>query len=226
MWKLLKAELIYDRYVIGISFSLVLIISVIFLVLGGSNLSKSVPAYRAVLFCSAAIVWLTALVKLQKEKRERMQALIPLTPGAVSLSRQLYLILFWTAIASIYLLCNWIVIGNRLGLPDVAALGSISGMVLLANACTHLQKDLRYLFTGKLAKLILSVLFFILICTGYFIFSLSVMSFEVRPEFDSLRKGIRTLFFSEWSAFCLLILGLGFSFLDHWVFKKRKTYLE
>jgi hypothetical protein len=226
MWKLLKAEFIYDRFVIGIGFSLVLTVSVVFLLLGGSDLPKSIPAYRAVLFCSAAIVWLTALVKLQKEKRERMHSLVPVTRHTTGLSRQLYLILFWSVIASLYLLCNWIVKGNRLGPADLLVLASITGMVLLANALTFLQKDLRYLFTGKFAKLILSVLFFILICAGYFIFIISVMSFEVRPSFDALRIEMRTLFFSGWGALFLSILGLGFAALDHWVFLKRKTYLE
>ena len=226
MWHLLKAEFKYDRFIIGIGFSLVITVSVVFLVLGGSDLPKSVPAYRAVLFCSAAIVWLSTLIKLQKEKRERMNSLVPLTRHAMGLSRQLYLICFWTVISCLFFLSNLIVKGSRFGLTDLAALVSLTGMVLLANAFTFLQKDLRYLFTGKFAKFILSVVFFILICSGYFIFIISIMSFDVRPSIDALRIGIRTFFSSGWGALCLLMLGIGFSVLDHWIFLKRKTYLE
>lgn len=226
MWKLLKAELKYDRFMIGISLNLVMIVSVAFVLFGGSDLPKSIPAYRAVLVCSAAIVWLTALVKLQKERRERMHTLMPLTRHVIGLSRQLYFILFWTVIASLFLLCNLIVKGNHFGMADLAALVSFTGMLLLANAFTFLQKDLKFLFTGKFAKIILSVVFFILICAAYFLFILSIMSFEVQPSFDSLKWGMRTFFFSGWGAVFLLILGLGFSILDHWVFLNRKTYLE
>jgi hypothetical protein len=226
MWRLLKTEFEYDRFVLGMCFSFVTIISFVFLILGGGDLEKSIPAYRAVLICSAAIVWFNSLVKLQKEKRECIQMKIPVGIRTIGLSRLLYLCIFWIIIAGLFFIINWIVKGHTLDLTDVTSTFSMTGILFMANAFTLLQKDLRYFYTGKHAKFLLSVLFFILICIAYFVFILSVMSFEARSSFGSLRMGMRSLFFSEWGAAGLMVLGIGFSFMDLWVFKNRIMYLE
>jgi len=226
MWQLLKTEFEYDRFVLGICLSLVILISLVFLTLGGSEIEKSVPAYRAVLICSIAIIWLNTLVKLQREKRECIQMRMPIHIRTIGLSRLLYLFIIWMIIAGLFFIVNLTVKGSALDPTDVTAIVSMTGIVFIANGLTFLQKDLRYLFTGKHAKFILSVLFFILICIAYFVFVLSVMSFEVRPSFDSLRMGLRSLFFSGWGAACLMGLGIGFSLLDLWVFRNRKMYLD
>jgi hypothetical protein len=155
MWRLLKTEFEYDRFVLGICFSLVTIISFVFLILGGSDLEKSIPAYRAVLICSAAIVWLNSLVKLQNEKRECIQMRIPVGIRTIGLSRLIYLCVFWIIIAGLFFIMNWIVKGHTLDLTDVTAIFSMTGIVFTANAFTLLQKDLRYFYTGKHAKLCL-----------------------------------------------------------------------
>ena len=226
MWQLLKTEFEYDRFILGMCFSLFILISVVFLTLGGNDLEKSVPAYRAVLICSVAIVWLNTLVKLQKEKRECMHVKIPISIRTIGLSRLLYLFIFWIIIAALFFIISWIVKDRSLDFSDVTANISMTGIIFNAIALTFLQKDLKYFFTGKLAKVILSVLFFILICIAYFVFVLSVMTFEVRTAFDSLRMGMMSIFFSGWGAVGFMVLGVGLSLMDLWVFGHRKFFLE
>jgi len=226
MWRILKAEYTYNNYTVITAFSLVMIISIIFLMWGGDQLAKSVPAYRSVLVAAVMIVWMYRMMQLQKEKRDRIHILLPIPIGKISAPRVLFIILFWASILFLFIICNLIIQNPADFSPLLWRMCSLSGFVLLVNAVPFIQRDFIYTFLQKYQKVINNVIWIIVLILGFLLYNLFMMSTDKFGSFSGSAIYFHKAASSVGFALLLLLIGVGFSFLSIIIFKRRKIYTD
>jgi hypothetical protein len=226
MWLLLKSLSQYCGFVVIAGLTVVGIVTVFFLVLGGSDFDKSVPAYRSVLMAATALVWLYSVLMLHKEKIDRFHILLPISVRQIGVVRVILLIGFWTTILLVFILSN-VVVGNLQNNPALIwnAL-SLTGFVLVVNSVPYLQRDLANIFTSKGQRFVLSVVWVILVMIGYVLFVLLVMPVESFGSLDVAKEFITMNIITPGGAFLFFLLGLGLTILTIVLFGKRQLYIE
>ena len=98
MWKILKAQIIYNKIILIIGFILIVSVFIPFVVQGWQEMNNSFPALRAVLLAATAMLFLFNIVRLQREKRDRFHHILPLSNSELAISRLLQIIIFWLSL--------------------------------------------------------------------------------------------------------------------------------
>lgn len=226
MWRILKTEYSYNWLSLALAGSLFGTVTVAFLVRGGDVPAKSVPAYRAVLVASTAVLWLSLAVRLNTEKRDRICALLPVAIRRLSRIRLCILLVSWIGMATVFFTCNLIIRGVHVFTDLLWDSLSMAGMVLIFNAITFLHRDLGFVFMGRLAKIVPALILFFSMILLYSLFIFSLFSFESDGPVQILRHDLVAFYFSPWGGLILMALGAGLSLFDHSIFTRRGCYTE
>lgn len=226
MWRLLKSLSQYCGFIIVAGLTVVGIVTVFFLVLGGSDFDNSVPAYRSVLMAATALVWLYSFLMLHKEKRDRFHILLPIPVRQIGVVRVVFLIGFWTTILLVFILSN-VVVGNLQNNPTLIwNVVSLTGFVFAVNSAPYLQRDLTNMFTSKGQRFFLSVVWVILVTIGYVLFVLLIMPVESFGSLAVVKEFITMNIITPGGAFLFFLLGLGLSILSIVLYGRRQLYIE
>ena len=105
---------------------------------------------------------------------------------------------------------------------------SLTGFILIINAYAFIQRDIYFYFQGRYKKLLVSVLYVIMIITGYFLFYVlflpTIPYFDFFIRFEPLKEEFSNFPSSPLGAVIFIFLGLGFSYLSVVTFIRRRTY--
>jgi hypothetical protein len=225
MWPLIKAEWQDNRVILAIGYFFMIGISSAFLMHGKSDLQDSVPAYRIVLLTILALLWLTEVVKIQKDKRDRIYALLPVSRTAIGFARYAPLLLYWFGLLVIYCVSRSVVGPYHANRPLVFESISSTGLVFMIHGLSRAYRDVSVGTDNKKIRRMSVILFVMIYFTGYILFAVSV--FVVRIDtLEQIRQALRNTYFSGPGAVLILGVGLLFLVLGMICYKKRRLYLE
>jgi hypothetical protein len=229
MWKLLKTEVEYFRwlYILGL---LVVIIINTGLTLDGKwiEAQDDFPGLRVIWLGVGIVVLFFAILFNRKSGRLKNQMMLPLNHPQLAIVRMLAFIVFWTALISILILFYMLNFGNLPSQTWLTNLLSISGIIFLVNSIPLLYTDFYSTYFSTRDKFFIMIFWWILWIIYVLMNSIFMTYLDfISPEFFSdAREKLTDLYFTAEVTAINVILGFGFFFLSILTFKKRKLYLE
>lgn len=147
MRQLLKADLMYHKFILIISY----LLAVPFLVFswdrGGSILEKA----RFILISMFVLAILVIIIKnsnYSQEKRTRLFAELPIPAWQVGISRLLFMIIFWTGVLILFWVTKWLLQPGETTGDPVIFWGMLyaTGAIVIINGLYLMLGDLKYCF--------------------------------------------------------------------------------
>ena len=228
MWKILKAQLQYNKIILIISYLIFLSVYVSFVVQGWQELDNSFPALRAVLMATTAMLFLFSIIKLHREKRDRFHHILALNIWQLGISRVLQIMAFWLSLLLLVLFV-FVLRPSIFDLKILWDLLSLTGFVLVLNAAPFIYRDLSYCFQAKSQKVVLVIVYALMILAGYLLFMLFVVSAEsisLSSDLVLLKKNFSSFINTFKGAVFFNLCGIIFTGISLYIFSKRKTYTE
>ncbi len=225
MWRILKAEIFYDRsrLLIVFVFCLACLITIWFGVKWERNVS---PMTMLILFISALVAVYASEQGRIINKRDRMHVSLPVSLWKTGFSHLFYPILVWVAVLVLYevsyFLLEFISGVTRIKLSFSQILTS-SGLFFVVNATVLLTRDLSKIVTKKSQRIMIYM-------TGYFLFIAALLPFYIVTNFlGAFGENTRLQSFlssmSE-SPTGFLLFGVCLSLMSLFVFVRRRSYVQ
>lgn len=225
MWRLLKAEILYDRLRLFIVFIFCLtsLITIWFGVKWDRNVS---PMTMLILFISALVAVYAGEGSRIQNKRDRMHVVLPLSLRKTGFSHVIYPIIVWIAILILYIVSYFVldfISGATRKIPSPIQILTLSGLFLIVNAAVLLSRDLSKIFTKRSQQILIYMI-------GYLLFIGALLPFYIITNFfgafgENTRIQSFIIALSE-SPFGFLLLGVSFSLTSVFVFIRRKSYVQ
>ena len=228
MWKLLKAQIQYNKIILIIVYLIFLPVFIAFVVQGWQEMDKSFPALRAVLMAATTMLFLFNIVRFQREKRDRFHFLVPLNIWKIAVSRLLQIIIFWLSVLSLVLFA-FVLRPAVFDLKILWDLLSMTGFVFVLNAAPFIYRDLSFCFHSKSKKVVLVIAYALMILAGYLVFMLfvvSVGSISLSSDLVLVKKGFSSFINTFMGALFFILCGIISTGISLFIFSKRKTYTE
>ena len=229
MWKLIKTEIIYYRWLYVLSIALVILIN---LGLTIDNrwieAQNDFPGLRIIWIGINIVIFFFTLLFNRKSGRLRNNVLLSLSNKQIAFSRIIPFMLFWTTLVLILFLFYLV---NVQSFPTnywMQNLLSLTGIVLLINSIPVLNTDFYSTYFSKRSRLILGIFWSILWISYIFLNSIFISSLDfILPEFfESSRKTLTVLFLSGFTTIISILAGVSTFFASIVTFSKRKLYIE
>jgi hypothetical protein len=225
MWRLLKAEILYDRFRLFIIFIFCLtsLVTIWFGVKWDRNVS---PMTMLILFISALVAVYAGEGSRIQNKRDRMHVVLPLSLRKTGFSHVIYPIIVWIAILILYIVSYFVldfISGATRTIPSPIQILTLSGLFLIVNAAVLLSRDLSKIFTKRSQQILIYM-------TGYLLFIGALLPFYIITNFFGA-FGENTRIQSFISALSespsgFLLLGVALSLTSVFAFIRRKSYVQ
>ncbi len=220
MWKILKAEISYNRFGLGIAFTIILLFFFATLYFSVEGVYTFMP--------NSVIAFAIAMAAMgsesDKEKRDRLYALLPQTLNQHSIVRLLFMLLFQLTI-----FCLWLAVYFLINFAEdpsaIWTMISFNAFVIITITLFAIYGDLGHFLTQKYRGI------FFLVLIGVLLFAYIQQSdlnlirlIEIRHAtyMVSLYKNLLS---SPFGAALSSILCLGVLSLSCLIFTQRKSYL-
>ena len=229
MWKLIKTDFEYSKNVLIFIHLIMFAVWIPFVVQGWKEMNNSYPALQAALVAATAILFLFRFVRVQKEKRERQNFLLPISTGKLAVSRLLLIGLFWLEVTVLMALA-FLLHPSIYRHEFVFGFLSLSGYMIAMNAAPFIFRDLRHSLFSKRQIYWLSIGWTVAAFFGYAIFMLFVFSsngMTLLPEsFKLLKADFSGFIAGPTGAAIISLIGFSLSGVSVVLFKRRKMYTE
>lgn len=225
MWRVLKAEVLYDgsRLLVVLVFCLASLIAIWFGVKWERNVS---PLTMLILLISALVAVYASEQHRINNKRDRLHVSLPLSLWATGFSHLIYPILIWTVILTLYqisyLFFEYISGTTRLK-PSFLQILTLSGLFLIINAMALLSRDLSRMFTKKTLQIVIYMTWYLLFIGVLLPFYVLTNFLGIFGENTRLQSFLKSVFESPLG---FLLLGVGLSVMSVFVFMRRKSYVR
>jgi len=229
MWKIIKADFKYQKFVFIFPYAIVLVAVIANVSQGWHHNVHDMQGVRTVMASMTGIIFLSKSFIIAKEKRHRFITLLPLKQWKIGLTRLLFIILIWLSFLAMYWLGTSVI---RPYQADILIWDTLSftGLVLLANSIIFIYYDLLYTLTGVKQKVILGFLFLLAVFIGYVVFFLFGVDEQSWNIFKNLLLPYKDDFSSITSnyvgAVVSLLIGIVMTVLSVYIFGRRKTYTQ
>ncbi len=226
MWKLIKAELIYNKnaLLIGLLFSIPFFFY--FLSVKFKHEELGIIFMMILLFIPGGIaagILAGMGARRYKEKRERLFALLPVSLKRIGLARTLLPLLLWIGVVLVFWSSILIFTLYSIELKMIWVMLALNGLFLGLIPTDFMQHDVQYYFMRKSQKILWwSLMLFRVLAS---LITLSLIS-EIMEILQPLRPLAKYVFFSPWGVLGLNIFAVLVIYLGVVVFAKRKSYAE
>ena len=220
MWKILKAEISYNRFGLGIAFTIILLIFFSTLYFSVEGVYTFMP--------NSAIAFAIAVAAMgsesDKEKRDRLYVLLPQTIKQHSIVRLLFMIVFQLTVFCLWLAVYFLI--NFFGDPSaIWTMISFNAFVIIMITLFAIYGDLGHFYTQKYRGI-----FFLTLIT------VLLLAYIQEPDFNLVRlieirhatymvSLYKNLLSSPIGASLSSMLFLGVLSLSCLIFTRRKSYL-
>jgi hypothetical protein len=228
MWKIIKADFRYHKFVFIVPVSIVLAGLIANLVQGWRQLEHDFQGMRTVMAVTTAFIFFFKYVTMIGEKRARHDMLLPLKSWQIGLPRLLFTILIWSAFLILYWSATAMVRPYRIDIIIWDTI-SLSGLILIANALMFIFVDLNYTSVKRIHKLMLALLYpFFVLCgfIAFFIFGVSDQSWQIFKMLLPFKADFSSFSATAIGAMISLLIGLAATYWSLLVFEYRRTYLQ
>ena len=229
MWKLIRTEIQYFRWLYILSILFVIIVN-FGLTIDGRwvEAQNDFPGLRIIWLGIGIVVLFFALLFNKKSGRLKNQISLPLTNSQISFARLIPFILFW--IALLLILVFYYILNNNSLPPSnwILNLISLTGIILLIDSIPILYSDFYNTYFGRKNKILLGVFWSILWIIYIILNSIFATYFDfISPQFfESSRAILTELYFSDATIIINITIGVVFFFGSIITFQKRKLFLE
>jgi len=229
MWKIIKADFKYQKFVFIFPYAIVLLAIIANVSQGWRQNVHDMQGVRTVMASMTGIIFLSKSFIIAKEKRHRFITLLPLKQWKIGLTRTLFIILIWLSYLAMYWLGTSVIRPYRTDILIWDTL-SFTGLVLLANSIIFIYYDLSNTFNKKNQRLILWLTLLLLVFIGYVVFFLFGVDDQSWNIFKNLLLPYKNDFLNITSnylgALVSLLIGILMTILSVFVFGRRKTYTQ
>lgn len=229
MWRLVKLEIEYFKWLY--------IISILFVVIINFGLTidnrwvvaqEDFPGLRIIWLGVGIVVLFFAILFNRKSGRLRTKMLLPLSVNQISFARICAFLLFWGAL-SVFLILYYLI--NFSTFPDwrwLMNLLSITGIIFLINSIPILYSDFYSTYFEKRDKIFMGI-FWSILWIIYILFNIIFAEYfdPLNPAFfTEVRKTLIEFYFSTWITIFNIAIGASIFLSSLITFKKRKLFLE
>ncbi|HEX9973566.1 MAG TPA: hypothetical protein VGD14_15955 [bacterium] len=226
MWKIIKADFRYQKFIFIIPYAVILAAIIANVSQGWRQNEHDMQGVRTVMAAMTGILFLFNFFKIIQEKRYRFITLLPLSQRKIALPRILFTIFTWLSFLVMYWLGTAMIRPYRADILIWEML-SFTGFVLVANSAIFIFHDLLYTLTNTNQKAIVGFVFLISIVIGYILFFL----FSVDEQSWNIFKNLLLPYKNDFSSFSSnyfgavtsLLIGIMMTVLSVVVFNRRNT---
>ncbi len=218
MWKMMKADIAYDRVLFIFLYAVVFIAAAINVVFG--NLEEQLST---LMFFSVVVIGITSGIEEIKTKRIRLLAGLPVPIGQQGIFRYSVFVPYWVSLMILLWLSILISQHGHVSLDYLWWLLTRSGAMFIWIACMNLSQDLPFLFKTKGPGHVLrwmNLLFGVF--GGPFIYFVTNFRYQSDPIFSFVSDVLLT----PTGALGLLFFSLSLIALSVYVYERRKSYTE
>jgi len=154
MWQLIKADFLYNKFIIFISY----LMAIPFLVLVWQWPATTHEKSLFILVSMFVLAVLVIIIKnsiLIQEKRTRFFAELPISPWKAGVSRLVFIFIFWGGLLALFWLSKWILQPWK-STGDTAIIWGMlnaTGIILILNGLYLMFEDLKYCFESGTKRL-------------------------------------------------------------------------
>lgn len=228
MWKIIKADFNYHKFVFIVPVTVVLAGLIANLTQGWRQLEHDFQGMRTVMAVATVFIFFFKYVTMIGEKRARHNMLLPLKSWQIGLPRLLFTIFIWGAFLILYWATTSTARPYRIDIIIWDTI-SLSGLVLIVNALAFIFLDLNYTNFNKIEKILLMLLYpFLLLCgfIVFFIFGVSDQSWQIFKFLLPYKADFSSLSSTAIGAIISLLIGIAATYVSMLVFNRRRTYLQ
>ena len=229
MWKIIKADFKYQKFIFIIPYAIVLVAIIANVSQGWRQHEHDMQGVRTVMASMTGVIFLFKAFKIAQEKRHRFITLLPLKQWKIALTRVLFIILIWLSFLVMYWLGTAIIRPYRADILIWDTL-SFTGLVLLANSVIFIYYDLLYTLTDIKQKVIPGFLFLLALVLGYiifFLFGVDEQSWNIFKRFLLPYKSDFSSIVSNYiGAVISLSIGIMMTIFSVFIFGRKKTYTQ
>jgi hypothetical protein len=229
MWKLLRTEIKYFKWLYVLSLLFVFIVN-IGITLDGRwiEAQNDFPGLRIIWIGAGIIVLFFTVLFNKKSGRLRTHKTAPIPNNQIAIVRLLSFVGFWTLLLTILLVFYIINLGSIPNLNWILNLLSITGIMFMINSIPILYSDFYSTYFKTSEKMII-MMFWSTIWIVYI--SLNVIfsryfDFISQQFFASTRKSLMELYSTTETTLINLTIGITLFLFSIYTFRKRKLYLE
>ena len=225
MWRILKLEMIYDRFRIGL-FLVFCLLSFLTIWIGVRWERNRVPMIMLMVLVLSLMAVYAGEKNRTTQKRDRLHVLFPVSLWKIGLAHLLYpfcvlLIVYGLLFLSVLIARPFV--DYRLTMPSIAHMLTLTGLVLIVNAVILLHRNLRMMFTRKPQRFLIFVFWFVVYFGALLPFYVVTNFFGVFGENTPAQNFLTRLLESP-NGF--MTAGLLLSLLSVAAFVKRKSYVD
>jgi len=228
MWKIVKADFTYHKFVFIVPVAVVLAGLAANVVQGWRQLEHDFQGMRTVMTVATAFIFFFKYITMIGEKRTRHNILLPLNRWQIVLPRLLFTILIWSAFLILYWSATATARPYRIAIIIWDTI-SLSGLILIANALMFIFVDLNYLGIKKIQKILLAFLAPFVVLSGFivfFIFGVSEQTWSIFKILLPYKADFSSFSTTAIGAMISLLIGIAATYLSVLVFMRRRTYLQ
>ena len=228
MWKIIKADFRYHKFVFIIPVTIVLAGLVANVIQGWRQLEHDFQGMRTVMAVATAFIFLIKYLVMIGEKRNRHNMLLPLKSWQIGLPRLSYCIIIWAIFLVLYWSASATARPYRIAIIIWDTI-SLSGLILIANALMFIFVDLNYLGIKKIQKILLAFFAPFVLLSGFivfFIFGVSEQSWNIFKIMLPYKADFSSFSATPIGAIISLLIGIAATYLSVVVFNRRRTYLQ
>lgn len=217
MWRLIKADIEYNRSLFAFLYTVIFLAVIANFVLGGRE-----EYLTQLMFITIVVIGVTAGLEEMKTKRIRIYSGLPVPIRSLGIFRYPVFIAYWISLMVLLWLSTWI--GQSDPQPDILFwLMTRSSTVFIWIACMNLAQDLPFCYNSKGAGH-----FFKWTCNIIGTFAGPLVFFATNPRNldDSFLVAIAAWFNRAPGALSWLGLSLALMALSVWVYQRRRAFTE
>jgi hypothetical protein len=225
MWRLLKAEMSYDRLRIGF-FLFFCMVAFLTIWLGVKWERNRIPMIMLMVLVLSLSAVYAGEKKRTTHKRDRLHVLFPVSLWQIGMTHLLYppcvlLIMYFLLFVSV--LAARPFVNYSLTMPSLTHMLTLTGLVLIVNAVILLHRDLRMAFTRKFQRLLVFLFWFVVYIGALLPFYVITNFLGVFGENTRAQNFLTRLLEAPTGFVAAGLLLSGLSFV---VFIKRKSYVD
>ena len=230
MWKIIKADFKYQKFIFIFPYAIVLAAIITNVSQGWRQNEHDLQGVRSVIAAMTALLFFSYyFLMFIREKRYRLITLLPISQWKIALPRIFFAILIWLSFLVMYWLGTAMIRPYRADILIWEML-SFTGFVLVANSTMFIFYDLLFTLTSKCQKVILRLIFLISFFIGYFLFLLFSVDEQSWSIFKSLllpyKNDLSSITSNYIGAVLSLSIGIMMTILSVVAFGRRKTYTQ
>ena len=218
MWKMIKSDIMYNRFLFVFLYSVVIIAVAANAVFG--NLEEALATW---MFFSVVVIGITAGIEEMRTKRIRFFTGLPVPDRQQGIYRYSVFVPYWLSLMILLWLSSLISRKGQVGLDYLWWILTRIGAMFIWIASMNLSQDFRFYYNTKSLGYLLkwTVLIFGTF-GGPFVYFVT----NVRYQSDLVFFFVSNMFQNSAGALALFLFSLGLMVLSVRVYKRRRSYTE